>query len=66
MLLKDFCNYNNNQYELIKKYKKQIEKDQMKEGENTGNVTIVGIVKWSRIFTGYSFLFIMKNRMAVV
>ena len=45
MLLKDFCNYNNNQYELIKKYKKQIEKDQMKEGENTGNVTIVGIVK---------------------
>ena len=33
MLLNDFRNYNNNQYESIRKYEKQIKKDKMKKGE---------------------------------
>ena len=36
MLLNDFRNYNNNQYESIRKYEKQIKKDKTKEGGNTG------------------------------
>ncbi|MBM2835047.1 MAG: hypothetical protein HW406_2208 [Candidatus Brocadiaceae bacterium] len=33
MLLNDFRNYNNNQYESIRKYEKQIKKDEIVKNE---------------------------------